>query len=130
MLVKNDKISPLQCRDAALALTFLLLLLYFLLEKPVFLYTAMAFLLLVMLAPGLGRPPARAWFAFSRILGRISSTVILTVIYAFLVCPMALIRRFIFRKDALKLKQWRDGRPSAFVVREHIFRPEDLQNPF
>jgi uncharacterized membrane protein YjgN (DUF898 family) len=128
--MKSDQISALQCRDAAMALTFLLLLLYFFIGSLIFLYLAMAFLLLAMLIPDAIRPAAKGWFALSRLLGMASSKVILTIIYAALVCPMALIRRFIFRKDALGLKQWRDKRPSAFVIREHLFRREDLQNPF
>ena len=126
---KNKAPTPVEGRDTALALSFLLLLIWFFSRAVLFVHLALIFLLWAMLLPQSLAPLARSWLGLSRALSRVTSKVLLTVIYAFLVLPAALFRRLVLGKDALRLKQWR-GSASAFVVRDHQFGPDDLTEPF
>lgn len=122
-------ISPVECRDTALAITFLLLLIWFFSGQKVLIYAAMAFLLYAMLLPKTLTLPARLWFGLSHILGQVMSRVLLGIIFFLVVMPMALFRRLI-GKDSLSLRAWRKSDASAFVVRDHAYSKEDLTNQF
>mgnify|MGYP003587628229 CR=1 FL=1 len=123
------KSTPIQCRDTALALIFLLLLIWFFTGSPYLIYAAMGLLLLAMIAPAALDWPARLWFGLSHILGQAMSRVLLGAIYLIFLMPVALVRRML-GKDAMRFKLWRRGTGSGFVERDHLFRKEDLQNPF
>lgn len=127
--MQKEAISPVQCRDTALAVIFLLLLIWFFTREVYLVYAAGAFTLYAMLLPKTLSPLARAWFGFSHILGQVMSKVLLSVIYLLIVMPIALVRK-ILGKDSMRLKGWKKGTESAFVVRDHLYVKEDLQNLF
>ena len=122
-------ITGIQERDTCLALTFLLLLLWAFVGKPLFVWLAMALLLLGMVWPGAMRPLAVVWFGLSHLLGKIVSTLLLSLVFFLVLLPVAGVRR-LMGKDALRLRQWRKGRESCFVVREHVYAKEDLEHPY
>ncbi len=121
--------QALQCRDTTLALTFLLLLIWFFTQNIYWIYGAMGLLLLGMIWPKAITPLARLWFGLSHVLGQVMSRVLLGIIYAVLLLPMALLRQMM-GKDALRLRQWKRGNGSVFIEREHVFTKEDLRNPY
>lgn len=127
--MKSSAKNPLQCRDTTLALTFLLLLIWFFTRNLYWVYGAMALLVFGMIWPAAMTFPARLWFGLSHVLGQVMSRVLLGVIYTVLVLPVALARR-LMGKDPLRLHQWKEGASSAFVTREHIFTKDDLRNPY
>jgi hypothetical protein len=127
--MQKDPITPVQCRDTALAVIFLLLLIWFFTREVYLVYAAGAFSLYAMLLPKTLVPLARAWFGLSHILGQVMSKVLLSVIYLLIVVPIALARRVI-GKDSLRLRRWKKGQDSAFVVRDHMYAKEDLSNLF
>lgn len=129
MSMLSAKITPLQCRDTALALTFLALLIWFFTKDPRFAYAGMGITLLAMIWPSSMIWPARLWFGFSHVLGSVMSRVLLSIIYVLLLLPMGLVRRCM-GKDALRLRWWKDGKESAFVAREHAFSKDDLTHPY
>ena len=127
----NEPSSPLtiaQCRDAALALVLLLLIVasfagWFGLVLP-----AIIVLVAAMLVPGLFRPYAFRWWGLSRGLSAVASRVLLTVIYMLVVMPVGLIRR-VFGADPMRLRSWgRSG--SVLVERDAPFAPEDHETPY
>ena len=122
-------ISKVQERDTCLALTFLLLLIWLFVGKTVFVYMAMALLLFGMVWPGGMRPLAVGWFGLSHLLGKVMSTVLLSMVFFLVLLPVACVRR-IMGKDALRLYQWRKDPGSCFVVREHVYTKEDLEHPY
>ena len=89
----------------------------------------MALLLLAMIAPSAMDWPARLWFGLSHALGQVMSRVLLAAIYLVFLLPVAAIRRMI-GKDSMRVGLWKRGPGSSFVKRDHLFRKEDLQNPF
>lgn len=56
--------------------------------------------LLSLAWPGPARPVYRAWMAFAHVLGRINTTVLLTLFWLVMVVPLALVFKLI-RRDAL-----------------------------
>ncbi|MCR5562657.1 MAG: hypothetical protein K6F46_04685 [Desulfovibrio sp.] len=133
MNVFSQKTSPLQCRDTALALVFLLLIVWLFTKNAAWAYAGMGLCLLAMLWPSSMKPLAKCWFGLSLMLGAVMSRVLLTLIYLLLVLPVALFRRLI-GKDAMRLRQYgrRDDavQTSAFVEREHTYCAEDLRRPY
>ncbi|MCL2123456.1 MAG: SxtJ family membrane protein [Desulfovibrionaceae bacterium] len=123
------KITPLQCRDTCLALTFLLLLIWFFTKNAYPVYAAMLLLLTGMVVPVAMKPPARFWFGLSHLIGQFMSRVLLCIVYLLLVLPMGLARRLL-GKDALRLKLWKQSDASCFIERAHVFCAEDLKHPY
>ena len=123
------KMTPLQCRDTCLALTFLLLLIWFFTKNAGLVYAAMLLLLIGMVVPLSMKPLAWAWFGLSHLLGQVMSRVLLSIVYLVFVLPMGRIRRLL-GKDSLRLALWKQGAVSCFVERTHVFSAEDLQNPY
>ncbi len=121
--------SPLECRDTALALTFLLLLIWYFSKNVYFVYAAMLLVLVAMVWPMGMSLPARAWFGFSHLISQVTNKIILGILYVLIVIPVAMIRKAL-GKDAMRLRQWRNGDSSLFVVRDHLFTKEDLDNTF
>ena len=122
-------ITRIQERDTCLALTFLLLLIWFFMRHEEIIYAAMVFLLVGMIWSAAMRPLAFLWFGLSNVLGRIMSSVLLSVVYLLIVLPVAVLRR-LMGKDALRLRQWRSGTGTCFVAREHSYTSEDLKHPY
>lgn len=122
-------ISKLQERDSCLALVFLILIFWLFWRVDWLVFAAMAALLLGMVWPASMRPFAVFWFGLSHVLGNVMSRVLLTVVWLALVVPVGLARRML-GKDSMRLKEWRGGDGSVFVIRDHIYKPEDLQNPY
>jgi hypothetical protein len=123
------RITPLQCRDTCLALSFLLLLIWFFIKNVYLVYATMLLLLIGMVVPAFMKPPAWVWFGLSHLLGQVMSRVLFGIIYLLLVLPMGLIRRLL-GKDSLRLKRWKQSDASCFVERPHIFSAEDLKHPY
>ena len=128
MNISTAKITPTQCRDTALALAFLAMLIWYFTREAAYAYATMAVLLLAMVWPSSMTWPARLWFGLAHAMGAVMSRVLLTVIYIVIVLPVALLRRLL-GKDSMRVRAWR-GQGSAFVSRGHTFVKEDLANPY
>ena len=59
---------------------------------------SVAFMVLALTVPALLRPLERMWMAFAGILGRIMTTVLLTITFFLVITPLGLLMRF-FRVD-------------------------------
>ncbi len=90
---------------------------------------AAVILLLNMTIPGIFRPAAIIWFAFSHVLGTIMSKVVLTLIFFLIVVPVGMARKFA-GADPLQLKEWKKNSESVFKTRNHKFKPDDLKVPY
>lgn len=123
------KSTPLECRDTALALAFLLLLIWFFSGRAWFAYLAMATLLFAMIWPKGMTPIAKLWFGLSHALGEVVNKVVLGAAYILVLLPMALVRKMM-GKDSMGLGRWKDGSKSAFVTRDHLYVKDDLDNAF
>lgn len=125
----DQGIGRRQAVDTGMALTLICLIAGLLTHDRNWFVGAVALLVLTMAAPMLFRLPAKAWFGFSHLLGTVMSKVILSVIFFGLVTPLALLRR-VFGHDPMALRQWKAGRESVFVERDHQFSAREIENPF
>jgi hypothetical protein len=112
-----------------LALFLLALLTAWLLRRWEFVGLAGLLLLFSLARPAIFGPLAGPWFVLSRILGEISSRIILTLLFLAVVTPVGLIRR-LCGADPMQLRQWRRGNDSVLRRRDHLFQPEDLEKPY
>jgi hypothetical protein len=118
-----------QAKDTGMAMVLICLLLGYWGKFPKFLPASLALLLINMIWPNAFRPLATLWFGLAHIMSSVVSRVILTVLFFLLVTPIGLMRR-LMGADALKLKQWKQGRDSVFVMREGAIQGKDLENPY
>lgn len=122
-------ITPIKERDACLALAFLLLLIWWATGWKGWAYFSMAALLLGMIWPGAMKPFAWAWFGLAALLGHVTSSILLGLVWFVLVLPMGLIRRMM-GKDSMRLNQWRKNQDSCFADREHEYTRSDMEKPW
>jgi hypothetical protein len=118
-----------QAKDTGMAMVLICLLLGYWGKFPKFLPVSVALLLIIMIWPNAFRPLGTLWFGLSHVLSSVVSRVLLTVVYFLVVTPVGLIRR-LTGADSLKLKQWKQGRDSVFIVREGVIQGKDLENPY
>jgi hypothetical protein len=86
-------------------------------------------ILLTLLVPVVFYPFAVIWFGLSNILSRISSFVLLNLLFFLFVVPVGFIRKWM-GKDSLKMKQFKRGRQSVMTTRNHVYEAADLINTF
>lgn len=90
--------------------------------NPVYLYIASGIGLSGILVPPVGRIIARAWYKLAELLQWIMSKVLMTIIYVFILVPLALLSR-ISKKDRLRLGR---GDDTLWVQRDHRYTGGDL----
>lgn len=90
--------------------------------NSIFLYIASGVGISGIFIPPLGKIIAEGWYQLAELLNRIMSKVLMTIIYLFILVPVALLSR-ISKKDRLSLRR-REG--SLWNEREHRYTPGDL----
>jgi hypothetical protein len=85
--------------------------------------------LLTLLFPLIFYPFAFVWFGFSKIMGKVSTGILLGVVFFIIVIPVGLIRKMM-RLDGLKIKQFKKSTGTVMVKREHIYVDSDLLHIF
>jgi hypothetical protein len=87
-----------------------------------------AFVLLVLsfAAPAIVRPLADGWLFIGKTVGRITTPILLTIVFVTVVTPLGLLLR-LFGSDPLRLK--RDPKAKSYwIERKHrAFAPEDFE---
>lgn len=125
----SKSITKEQSKDTGLALALIFLLIGYFTGNTLFFKLAIPVILIVMITPRWFYPLAILWFAFSAVLGTIMSQIILTLVYFIIVFPIAMIRKMA-KKDNLKLNQFRKGKESVMVIRDHVFNRSDIEKPY
>src|SRR5579863_9589432 len=118
-----------QCRDTGMAMVLLLLLIFLKTRRNGLLYSAMALHVVNMIVPRIYAPLAVIWLGLSHLLGMVMSKVLLSILFFGLVTPIGLLRR-LFGKDSLKLREFKGGRESVMLVRNHLFVSQDIEKPY
>lgn len=123
-------VSKKQCVETGILASMLFLVLFlFYREETLFIWTSLGILFLNLLVPTVFYPFAYLWFGLAKVLGFVSTKVLLTIAFVFIVIPVGLMRRWL-GKDNLHLKQFKKNSKSVFIEREHLYNPEDLKNTF
>jgi len=118
-----------ESRDTGMAMVLLLLIAHLALGQRSIVTGAIVALVLVMTVPRVFGPVAVVWLGLSHLLGSVMSRVMLSVIFALVVTPVGVIRRWV-GKDSLQLRRFKNGSQSVFVTRSHVFTPADLDKPY
>ncbi|MGD0338586.1 MAG: SxtJ family membrane protein [Bacteroidota bacterium] len=121
--------TPKENAESGLALIVILLIASLFRHSSLLVEISIGFIVLVMVAPVVFYPFSLIWLNVSRILGRISSFIILTLIFLVIVTPTALFRKII-GKDRLLLTQFKKTTASVFHERNRRFVKEDILHPF
>jgi FtsH-binding integral membrane protein len=115
--------------ESGLAFIVILLLVSLVLQSTLIVKISIGLLLLVMVLPAAFYPISLIWLNLSRVLGKMSSFVLLTLIFLLIVTPVGLIRRLI-AKDILRLTQFKQSTSSVFEERNHRFAKDDILHPY
>ena len=113
-------------KESILAITFLLLLLFLYSRNFSFIYIALALVFVSLLSDTVAGFFDLVWKKLTHLLGLISSTVILSVIFYGIVFPWSMILKLI-HKTPLQLNS---NNQTTFISRNKLFTPKDLQNPY
>lgn len=122
-------ISERHRRDAGMAVTLAALLGYWFSHRPGWLSLALGALLLTMTIPGVFLPISYLLQGFSRLMERLVSKVILSLVFFLVICPVGLLRR-LAGYDSMAVKQWQAGRGSVFKERRHCYEAKELERLF
>lgn len=90
---------------------------------------AFVLLLVSLTIPWLFYPFAVVWFGLSRLLQRMMSPLLLSVIFFLVVTPVGLCRRWLGR-DSLRLREFKKSRTSVMHIRNHTYTKDDLSHTF
>jgi hypothetical protein len=125
----RNRLTKDQCKDTGMAMVLIVLLLTLAAKRDYLIFGAIGLLVLTMIRPQLFRPVAVIWFGLSRLLGMVTSRVVLSIIFLVVVTPVGLARRML-GKDTLRLKSFKKGHESVMEERNHTFCANDIIKPY
>ncbi len=123
------KFSDKEHLNATIALVLLLLVIFLFKENIAFVYVSIVLLFLVAIYNKLLFPVSFLWYNLAFILSKVSTTLLLTVVFLTVVLPVGLFRKAL-QKSSLKLDLFKKGKQSVFISRNHQYCSEDLFNPY
>ena len=112
-----------------MAMVLLLLLAAYASKRNGLTVAAIIALVVNMTAPQLFRPLAVVWLGVAHAIGFVMSRVLLSVVFALVVTPVALVRRLMGR-DTLRLRAFKANEASVMTSRNHSFQARDLERPY
>ena len=118
-----------QSKDTGMAMTLILLLLNRSLRNEAWLIGASVALVIDMIVPQVYRPLAVVWFGLARLIGMLTSRIILSVVFFGVVTPIGLLRRF-YGKDPFNMNALKAGSNSVMKERNRHFVAADLEKPY
>jgi hypothetical protein len=122
-------ITKKQCAEFGLVTILVTVFLALYLQQNQFTIAAFILTLITIIIPIALYPFAAVWFGLSKILGAVSSRILLAIIFLILVTPVGLCRRFL-KKDSLNIRQFKKSTKSVMVDRNHRYTAEDLVDTF
>ena len=129
ILFKQKDITKEKNMEAGMAVSFLFLLLGLFLKQNVYIIIASVLLFITMTIPQLVAPLTIIWFSLSKILGYISSKIVLTVVFCTIIVPVSIIRR-IFSVDPMKVRRYKVNSDSTFKERNYVYSINDFDKLF
>lgn len=129
MTITGQKITIERAKDTGQAMVLLLLLLIFFKEWYLLVLPAIIVQVLNMTWPALFKPMAVCWFGLTGFIGRVISRFLLTMVFGLMVIPVGVFRKML-GKDPMGVKNWKVDTRSVFVIREHVYGRDDLENPY
>jgi len=122
-------ITKKEAGDTGMAMVLICLLLGYFTRKPMYNTVAIPLLVLNMAFPMFYYPFAMVWLGLTNLLGMVVSKILLSVVYIVILLPVGLVRRMT-GKDSLHLKQFKKGKDSVMINRDHQFSGNDIIHPY
>ncbi|RRB02018.1 SxtJ family membrane protein [Larkinella rosea] len=119
--------NALDRAKAQLVIVTGLVILYFIFKSDYWLYAAAGVGLLSVFIPAVGNRIVWLWFKLAEMLGKINSTLILTVLFGLILTPIAALYR-ITTKNPLSVKKSKSA--TLFHERNHTYTKDDLEHPW
>jgi hypothetical protein len=127
--ISGPDISKEQTKEFGMLAVLVTSFLAFYLGKNNLMVVVSILALLTLLCPVVFYPFAIIWFGFSKSMGKISTGILLAVVFFIIVIPVGLIRKTM-QLDSLKIKQFKKTTRTVMVNREHIYEGTDLLHTF
>ncbi|MCX8080587.1 MAG: SxtJ family membrane protein [Bacteroidia bacterium] len=121
----HHQISEKQVYQTILVLSTAAMLAFMILKKNVFLYLALSFCLLGLVYYKGAYIFTKCWFKFSEILGKVSSFILLGIIFYLVLTPVAFIFKM-KKKNYLNLKKLSEDR-GIYISVNKAFSREDFE---
>jgi hypothetical protein len=118
-----------RAKDTGMAMVLICLLVGHFLDDRRLFFFAIVLLIVDMVWPDLFYYPSKVWFGLSHVMGNFVSRILLAVLFFLVVTPVGVIRR-LANADPMKRKQWKSRGGSTFKVRDHLFKAEDVEQPY
>lgn len=115
--------------ESGIALALLLIIAGLLTQQPVFYRLSAAAIIISLSFPVVFKPFAFLWFGFARLLGAVTSRILLATVFIVMIVPVAWFRR-LSGKDSLLIKQFKKSNRSVFKERNSIFTPDQLEKTY
>jgi len=132
-MMKNNffpsEISKDQAKDTGMAVVLILLLIGVFLQNYLYVKIGILCLIIAMAIPLFYKYLAVVWLGLSHLLGTLVSKILLSVVFFLIVSPIGLIRRLL-GYDTLKLKEFKAGKKSVMLLRNHTFTKKDINKPY
>ena len=125
----KSAITQEQTKEFGMVMVLIISFIAFYLKEYNYIKIAFILTLITILFPVLFYPMALCWFGFGRLLGIISSGILLSMVFIIIVIPIGLIRKII-GYDNLKLKQFKKSEKSLMNDRDHVYIDADLLHTF
>jgi mannose/fructose/N-acetylgalactosamine-specific phosphotransferase system component IIC len=94
-------------------------------HRQLFVYVALALMLVALFVKPLARSISLAWLKFAEVIGTFNSKLILSLVFFLFLTPLALLYR-IFNKNPLSIKPGLKS-DSLFVIRDHVYSKADFE---
>ncbi len=98
-------------------------------KNNIFHILSLVSIVVTIIMPVIFYPLAIVWFGLSKVMGEISSRLLLGLVFFLIVTPIGLLRR-VMGKDRLNLHAFKRNNNSAFTERSHLYDASDLTNQF
>jgi predicted PurR-regulated permease PerM len=105
--------------ETLLSINIVLILLFFFFAKKYLLLADLVVIVSCLLWPLLLKSIHKVWSAFFSFIGRISSTILLFLVFFLFLTPIALLKKIFTKKPSSDTE-------NNYVKRDHIFTPENL----
>jgi len=112
-------------KEIVLTIVVGLLVLYFIFKIQGLLTAALVVGVLSVFSGFVAEKITWVWLKFAEILGRINSTVLLSLIFFVFLTPLAFLMRIFKKTDSLKLK---NTDKTVYDERNHTYTAKDLEN--
>lgn len=128
-VMSASHISKEQTKEFGLLAVLVISVIAFYFHKDQLLVVVFILALLTLVFPIIYYPFAFVWFGFSKWMGRISSSILLGLIFFVIVTPVGLIRR-LMKIDGLNINRFKKSGESVLIPRDHVVENSDLTHTF